>query len=144
MIAHSSILARRIPWTDETGGSQRIGHNWSDWAQHTAHCSRCAMYYIPRIYSFLKLGICTFWPPSPISPTSAPNLWQIAVSSLYLWVGFYFLCFFFFLHLRIELLFPCWYILGKSFLSCALQIFSPSLWLIFSFSGHFLSQSRNF
>ena len=34
---HSSILAWRIPWTEEPGGlqsigSQRVGHNWS-WTQ---------------------------------------------------------------------------------------------------------------
>ena len=33
MATHSSILAWRIPWTEEPGGllsmgSQRIGHNW--------------------------------------------------------------------------------------------------------------------
>ena len=37
MATHSSILAWRIPWTEEPGGlqstgSQRIGRNWSDWA----------------------------------------------------------------------------------------------------------------
>ena len=37
MATHSSILARRIPWTEELGGlqstgSQRVGHNWSDLA----------------------------------------------------------------------------------------------------------------
>ena len=36
---HSSILAWEITWTQESGrlqsiASQRIGHNWSDWA-HT-------------------------------------------------------------------------------------------------------------
>ena len=25
---HSSILAWRIPWTVESTGSQRVGHNW--------------------------------------------------------------------------------------------------------------------
>ena len=25
---HSSILAWRIPWTEEPGGLQRVGHNW--------------------------------------------------------------------------------------------------------------------
>ena len=34
---HSSILAWRIPWTEEPGGlqsmgSQRVGHDWSDFA----------------------------------------------------------------------------------------------------------------
>ena len=33
----SSVLAWRMPWTEETGGlqcmrSQRVGHNWGDWA----------------------------------------------------------------------------------------------------------------
>ena len=37
MATHSSILAWRIPWTREPGGlwsmgSQRVGHDWSDWA----------------------------------------------------------------------------------------------------------------
>ena len=39
MATHSSVLAWRIPWTEEPGrpwsmGSQRVGHDWSDWA-HT-------------------------------------------------------------------------------------------------------------
>ena len=34
MSTHSSILAQRIPWTEEPGGlqsmdSQRVGHNWA-------------------------------------------------------------------------------------------------------------------
>ena len=38
MATHSSILAWRIPWTEETGGlqstgSQRVRHGWSNWAQ---------------------------------------------------------------------------------------------------------------
>ena len=37
MATHSSILALRIPWTEEPGGllsigSHRVGHNWSDLA----------------------------------------------------------------------------------------------------------------
>ena len=37
MATHSSILALKIPWTEETGGlqsigSQRVGNNWSDLA----------------------------------------------------------------------------------------------------------------
>ena len=39
MATHSNFLACRIPWTEETGwlqsvGSQRVRHDWSDWA-HT-------------------------------------------------------------------------------------------------------------
>ena len=38
MAIHSSILAWRIPWTEEPGGlrsieSQRVGHDWSDLAR---------------------------------------------------------------------------------------------------------------
>ena len=38
MAAHSSILTRRIPWTEDTGGlrsigSHRVGHGWSDLAR---------------------------------------------------------------------------------------------------------------
>ena len=37
MTTHSSVLAWRIPWTEEPGrprsmGSWRVGHDWSDWA----------------------------------------------------------------------------------------------------------------
>ena len=44
MATHSSILAWRIPWTDEPGGlrsmgSQRVGHDWSDLA-HTGDLSK--------------------------------------------------------------------------------------------------------
>ena len=36
MATHPSILAWKIPWTEDPGrlqsiGSQRLGHNWSDW-----------------------------------------------------------------------------------------------------------------
>ena len=42
MATHSSILAWRIPWTEETGGlwfiaSQRVRHDWSDLAHRHAH-----------------------------------------------------------------------------------------------------------
>ena len=41
MVTCSSILAWRIPWTEEPGGlqpmgSQRVGHDWSDSATHSA------------------------------------------------------------------------------------------------------------
>ena len=40
MATHSSVLARRIPWTEEPGGLQsigwqRAGHGWSGLAQHS-------------------------------------------------------------------------------------------------------------
>ena len=44
MATHSSILAWRIPWTEEPGGLQSIGshrvrYNWSDLAQHSTTAS---------------------------------------------------------------------------------------------------------
>ena len=41
MATHSSILAWRIPWTEEQGrlqsmGLQRVGHNWSDLASSSS------------------------------------------------------------------------------------------------------------
>ena len=45
MTTHSSVLAWRIPWTEEPGGPwsmklQRVGHDWSDWAgMHTCVCT---------------------------------------------------------------------------------------------------------
>ena len=45
MATCSSILAWRIPWTEEPGGLQsiglqRVGHSWSNSAKTHAHCSR--------------------------------------------------------------------------------------------------------
>ena len=45
---HSSILAWRIPWTEEPGGlqsmgSHRVGHDWSDWAR--THACRIPVWW---------------------------------------------------------------------------------------------------
>ena len=50
MATHSSILARRIPWTEEPGGlqstgSQRVGHDWSDLACTNCHLSS-SLYHV--------------------------------------------------------------------------------------------------
>ena len=51
MATHSSILAWKIPWTEEAGGlqsigSHRVGHDWSEWTcvrTHThAHTHACS------------------------------------------------------------------------------------------------------
>ena len=57
MATHSSILAWRIPWTEEPGGlqsmgSQRVGHDWSNLA-HTFIISVCM--YLLCIYVWIYL-----------------------------------------------------------------------------------------
>ena len=55
MAAHSSFLAWRIPWTEESGGlhpmgSQRVGHDWA------ADTSDGLVLLIERLYSQALLG----------------------------------------------------------------------------------------
>ena len=49
MATHSSILAWRIPWTEEPGGLQsmgleRVSHDCRDLAQHNPKCSNTFFY----------------------------------------------------------------------------------------------------
>ena len=37
MAIHSSILAWKIPWTEESMGLQRVGHNWVTTNTHKEH-----------------------------------------------------------------------------------------------------------
>ena len=62
-VTHSSILAWRIPWTEETGvlssvGSQRVGH---DWTANTSYINTyiCVYIYI-YIYFLCLFTICTY------------------------------------------------------------------------------------
>ena len=46
MATHSSVLAWRIPWTEEPGAlqsteSQRVRHDWSDWARMHMYIFSC-------------------------------------------------------------------------------------------------------
>ena len=59
---HSSILAWRIPWTEESGrlqsmGSQRVRHNWA--TEHTAHIHCIINTVNPVPFSFSS----NFFPP---------------------------------------------------------------------------------
>ena len=52
MVTHSSILAWRIPWTEEPGGlqpieSKRVGHDWSNLA--------CAQVSAGKVSNFLRV-----------------------------------------------------------------------------------------
>ena len=57
---HSSILTWRIPWTEESSrlrsiGLQRIRHNWSDFALHTAHIFHLSL-SLPNLSPYFALG----------------------------------------------------------------------------------------
>lgn len=49
-------------------------------------CYQFCIYYLARFLNFLF----TFWPPSLISPTHHPCLWQPPIYVLYLWACFFF------------------------------------------------------
>ena len=76
MASHSSILAWRIPWTEEPGGlpsvgSHRIRHNWSDLAAAAAeseHPQRYNPLVPPVLFSYLSIKyiyflkiVCSDW-----------------------------------------------------------------------------------
>ena len=61
MATHSSILAWKIPWTEEPGGpqsmgSQRVGHNWA-----TEHTQYRYMYTHTHTLSNGFMVIAQFW-----------------------------------------------------------------------------------
>ena len=56
---HSSILAWRIPWTEETGGLQLIGHKELDTTEHAhIHC----LFASESLVIFLGSKTCIFFP----------------------------------------------------------------------------------
>ena len=78
----SSILAWRIPWTEEPGGpqaigSQRIRHSWSNWAHtHTQCKERCPLTMkVMWPFHFLQLSLSSkhAW----VSPTGFSGFWLL-------------------------------------------------------------------
>ena len=68
MATHSSILAWRIPWTEEPGklqsiGSQRVGHDRSDFVHTHACCPSRIL--VPRARENSRKNLCllTLKPP---------------------------------------------------------------------------------
>ena len=91
MATHSSILAWRIPWTEETGGvqsigSQRTGHDWVTKHEHAG-----TSWAFLSIYHFTCVFIVSSQPelpaPWPSAPLSSP--WWVLLSrgpaSLFQW-----------------------------------------------------------
>ena len=61
MATHSSILAWRIPWTEEPGGlqsmgSQRVGHNWVTNTHTHTYCLR--FYFRLSFHSKVEVEQC--------------------------------------------------------------------------------------
>ena len=87
---HSSVLAWRIPWTEETGGlqsmeSQRVRHDWSGLAHIHAH----KLYYIIYIMfssvqslSRVRLFVTPWTAPhqASLSITNCRNLLKLSLS----------------------------------------------------------------
>ena len=70
MVTHSSVLARRIPWTEEPGrlqsiGSQRVGHDSSDLTGSHAQTST---------------SLCTSFPPSDPSQALTLSVTQPSIT----------------------------------------------------------------
>ena len=81
MATHSSILAWEIPRTEEPGGlysmeSQRIRHDWSDWAACVCACVCVCVYFTSVIKGspvFQPAKICFFIAPGPTSSANLPS-----------------------------------------------------------------------
>ena len=75
MATHSSILAWRIPWTEEPGGlqstgSQRVGHDWASGSPglSISFSSTFLSYPIPQTYTSIYLAATDSSMPSFNSP----------------------------------------------------------------------------
>ena len=63
MATHSSVLAQRIPWTEEPGGlqsmsmePQRVRHNWSAWAHRRGgHLNEHSESWTPPNFTYFQL-----------------------------------------------------------------------------------------
>ena len=51
---HSSVLAWRIPWTEEPCGLQRVGHNWANFHYHSDQWEGIWLGKMSHCFFFLK------------------------------------------------------------------------------------------
>ena len=66
MSTHSSVLAWRIPWTEEPGGSQKVGHDWVTMLTHMTYPLHCGF-----LSNFVLSGIIRY---SMLLYISCPSL----------------------------------------------------------------------
>ena len=87
MATHSSILAWEIPWTEEPDGlqsmeSQRVRHDWSNWAACVCVCvCVCFTSVIKGSPIFQPAKICFFIASDPTSSLNLPSLGWILFSA---------------------------------------------------------------
>ena len=84
---HSSILAWRIPWTIQSVGSQRIGHNW---ATFTGPSKEEESWKPPsplagtlRSYTRLKLSFKSPQLPTPVFLPGESQGWEVWLAAVY-------------------------------------------------------------
>ena len=70
MAPHSSILARRIPWTEEPGGlqstgSQRVGHDWATSLTHSLIQSKGSLWRLKELVQIKLYNLCAWKIISP-------------------------------------------------------------------------------
>ena len=95
MATCSSILARRIPWTEEPGGpqsmvSQRVGHLWSGWACNLMYWMPWAGSKISHIYVYLSETKNVY----PVHHRRIRSVIRNQISGVFHEVFFIVLCFF--------------------------------------------------
>ena len=56
MATHSSILAWRIPWTEEPGGLQSVGVPESDTTKHLTLITLISLSTTPRVFPDISIG----------------------------------------------------------------------------------------
>ena len=88
MVVHSSILAWKIPWTEEPGellstGSQSVRHNWTQSYKRTDYCS-CVNCFLPLLWLFFS----SFFPAVFHKDLLGCFWWwyTLILFSLYFWI----------------------------------------------------------
>ena len=101
MVIHSSILAWKIPWTEEPGGlqsmvSQRVGHDWAtifvqstchDWQQTMLQISKCSDPACLRATESVAPSGRVWWPTRPISLQLLFQDWVFWLRGMSFWVS---------------------------------------------------------
>ena len=88
MATHSSILARRIPWTEGPGGlwstgSQRVGHVWAT-NTHIEDCCLC----IWKWTDYRSAGLHLKWEKLNKNPWGQTKIYRIKLKPVLLFIAF--------------------------------------------------------